>query len=280
MKKQLLIVTSLLCALPLQNHLHARATTKGTTYVGYRLDNIKWQLQSGPSFSWSNVNSIAYGLRGETCLKNIVFLYDVGLANVLGATMKDTRYFNPTGAPSSPNLKGWGIDFRPDLGLGYRFKPKKWLEITPAAGYDYRLTYFKDNKRAGPFVKLSDTLQRHGPWFGVDTLSRIRKVSVGAGLYYKGSFYRNSGSWHLVSTPLVKNTFNQSSFANGMVGKIKVAYNPTKTVALGIESVLEWQQGSSGSDSRNFGNAPTVSSKYKTVNWKTFDTRLTLTKTF
>jgi len=255
-------------------------STDTTPYLGYRNDNLKWTIQDGSSFQWKNLNFIEYGINNQTAFKDRYILrYDLGLANLVSGSFTDNQYLIPGAASTSSSLKGWGMAFRPNLGLGYKFKPKRWFNIIPQVGYSYDLLYLNNSHKAGPFSSIKDTIQWHGPWTGFDANIKVRRWSFNLGAFYHLAFYRNNGNWK-VSPVTTNNTFSQSGTGQGVKGRIGFGYEMIRTITLGAEANIDWKQVTSGNDTRNFVSGVTTKRKIKKVNMNSYGSRLTLTKTF
>lgn len=272
-------ITSPLCAAN-------TVTTDVTPFLGYRHDNLKWTTNTGSSFKWKNLSFIEYGLKNKTTFRDrYVINYDLGLANLLSGRLQDNQYLIPNGPSTSSSIKGWGLGVSPNIGLGYKFKPNKWLNISPQVGYSYDLLYIKDNRHTGPFSSVKDTVQWQGPWTGFDAKVKMRRWSLNLGAFYHLGFYRGNGNGKISpvrgSIPQVtaKNTFSQKGTGQGAKGRIGVGYEIVKSLALGAEADMDWRTLSNGNDKRTL-NGVTTKDKLKKVNWDSYATRVTLTKTF
>lgn len=251
--------------------------------VGYRQDNIKWSLVNGPSGEWKNPQFIEYGIAGNrfTWKDRYVISYDITVANLLSGRFQDNGYLHPGQNASLSAERVWSLAFRPNLGLGYKFKPARYLSIIPQLGFLYDLLYLKTKtNNTGSFSDFKDTIQWYGPWLGVDTTTKLaQRWTMTAGAAYQLAFFNNSGNWKLPPSQL-QNTMNQSGTGQSVAGRIRIAYEIVKSVSLGGEANGAWKWLNSGNDTRRFGNAPTIKGKLNKVHTRSFGGRLTLTKDF
>src|ERR1700722_4958659 len=228
-------------------------TTDITPVLGYRQDTIKWTTAGGSSFQWKNLRFLDYALKGKTTLRDrYVINYDLGLANLLSGNFRDNGYLIPGGPASSNHFKGWGIGFRPDLGLGYKFKPNRRFSITPQLGYAYDFLYIDNTRRTGPFSSIKNTIQWNGPWLGFNTTTQLtRRASFKANVAYHVAFYQERGNWKMPHVT-AKNKMRQHGTGQGVTGLIAFGYNVARTISLGIESDVQWTRVTNGRDTRRF----------------------------
>mgnify|MGYP001160699741 CR=1 FL=1 len=257
-----------------------KVSTGVTPFLGYRQDNLKWVTNSSSSFEWKSLKFLEYGVKAKTTIKDrYVIKYDLGLANLLNGSFKDNQYLRPGASSTSSSVKGWGMAVAPNFALGYKFKPKKFFDITPQVGYSYDLIYLNNNKNSGPFSSLKNTIQWYGPWTGFDAAVKIRRWSINLGAVYRLTSYRNTGNWK-VQPVTTKNTLSQSGTGQGMAGRFSFGYEAVKSIVIGAETDMEWARVKSGHDTRTFANGVTTKSKLKKVNWNSYGAHLTLTKTY
>jgi len=256
--------------------------TDATPVVGYRHDSINWTTNSGVSGQWKNLQFIEYGVKAKTTIKDrYVISYDITLANLISGSFQSNRYLNPPQTVNSSAVKVWSIAFRPNLGLGYKFKPTRYFNIIPQIGFVYDLLYLQTHKSAsGPISAFKDTIQWYGPWFGVDTTTKLsRRWTMNLGANYQIALYNASGNWELPPSH-TQNTLRQNGTGQGVSGYLRIQYEVVKSVSLGGEGSLGWQGLNSGHDSRTFANGTVLKSKLTKLTDKTFGARLVLTKSF
>lgn len=256
--------------------------TQLTPVVGYRQDSVKWTLNSNASGQWKSMKFIDYGVKGETTIKDrYVINYDITLANLINGKFHDNRYLNPAQTSTTPAEKMWSLAFRPNLGLGYKFKPTRYFNLVPQVGFLYDLLYLKTKTSAtGPISAFKDTIQWYGPWFGFDTTIKLtQRWVLKAGAAYQIAFYNNSGNWEIPPSQ-TQNTMNQHGTGQAVSGRIRLSYEVVKSVSLGGEANIDWKKLTSGHDSRDFKGVDTIKSKLTKVTTNSFGARLTLTKDF
>lgn len=256
--------------------------TELTPVVGYRQDSLKWTLNSNTFGQWKSLKFIDYGVKGKTTLKDrYVINYDITLANLVNGTYHDNRYLNPALTSNTSAEKTWSLAFRPNLGLGYKFKPTRYFNITPQLGFIYDLLYLKTKTSAtGPISAFKDTIQWYGPWLGLDTTTKLtQRWTMTAGAAYQLAFYNNSGNWEIPPSQ-TQNTMHQHGTGQSVSGRVRIAYEVVKSVSLGGEADVAWKWLHNGHDSRNFAGTTTVKSKLTKVTMRSFGGRLTLTKAF
>ncbi len=257
-----------------------KASTDLTPYVGYRYDNIKWTVKDGASFQWKNLSSINYGFNGMSTFKDRYLLrYDIGLANILGGHLNDNRYLIPGTPATSSSFKGWGMAFRPNIGLGYKFKPTRLFNLEPQLGFSYDLIYINNNKNSGPFSSVKNTIQWYGPWLGLDAIYKIKRFTLDLGAFYYLAFYKNSGNWKVTAAP-VKNTMSQHGTGQGFTCRLGGSYEIVKSMSVGANADILWRQVRNGHDSRTFDSLPAVKEKLTKVKWTSVTGNLTFTKSF
>lgn len=256
--------------------------TELTPVVGYRQDNIKWTTINGASGHWKNPQFIDYGLKGKTTLKDrYVISYDVTVANLFSGSFKDNNYLNLNTPSTTSAERVWSLAFRPNLGFGYKFKPARYFNVIPQIGFVYDLLYLKTKTSAfGPISAFKNTIQWYGPWFGVDTTTKLTKRwTMNIGGAYQLAFYNGSGNWEIPPSH-TQNTMSQSGTGQAVSGRFRLQYEIVKSVSLGGEADIEWKSLRNGRDSRTFANDTTIKSKLKKVTTDTWGARLVLTKSF
>lgn len=253
-----------------------------TPVVGYRGDSIKWKTKKGDSGQWKNLSFIDYGVKGTTTLKDrYVLSYELTLANLVSGTYQDKHYLNPAETSSTSAKQFWSVAFRPNLGLGYKFKPARYFHFIPQVGFVYDLFYLQTStSSSGPISAFKDTIQWYGPWFGFDSVIKItQRWTMNIAGAYQIAFYNASGNWEIPPSSS-HNNLRQSGTGQGASGRIRLQYEVVKSVSLGAEANMGWQGLNSGNDKRSFADGPTIKSKLTNVTSKTFGGRLVLTKSF
>ncbi len=255
-----------------------------TPFVGYRQDNLEWKTSTGNTEKWKNLQGIEYGIKSQTTLKDRYKIYlDFYFANFLSGTMTDLNYLAASGSgnPSKNSINGKGFAFRPNIAFGFNMKPLKCLDLIPVIGYAYDYLNLTKNKNAtSALSSLSNTLQWNSPYIGINSKTRFNKrLSMTAGAAFNLAFYQGSGHWRFQNNG-TKNTMSQGGNGIGLMGQVGLNYLLVKSVAVGAEADIRWDRVNQGHDRRHFANGTTAKSKLNNVNWTTFATRLTLTKTF
>jgi hypothetical protein len=254
-----------------------------TPVVGYRQDSLKWKTKGGASGKWKNLNFIDYGLKGKTTLSDTyVINYDVTVSNLLSGTYHDNHYLNPAQTSNTPGEKFSSIAVRPNLGLGYKFKPTKYFQLIPQVGFLYDILYLKTKtSNTGAISAFKNTIQWYGPWFGIDTTTKLTKRwTMNVAAAYQLTFYNGSGNWQLPPSQR-NNTLHQSATTGqGVTGRFRLQYEVVKSVSIGGEADLAWKQVKSGNDSRSFAAGGTVKDKLSKVSAHSYGARAVLTKTF
>lgn len=257
--------------------------TKLTPVVGYRQDSIKWNLKNGDSGQWKSLKFIEYGVKGVTTLNDrYVISYDITLANLVSGTYQDNHYLNPFGTSSTAAEKFSSLAFRPNLGLGYKFKPVKYFDIIPQVGFLYDLLYIKTKtNNTGAISALRDTIQWYGPWFGFDTTTKItQRWTMNFGAAYQITFYNNSGNWKIPPSQGNNTMHQRGTVGQGFAGRFRIEYEVVKSVSLGGEADIAWKKVTNGHDSRSFAGGGTVKSSLSKVTYNSFGARAVLTKAF
>lgn len=256
--------------------------TELTPVVGYRQDNIKWTISNGASGQWKSPKFVDYGIKGKTTFKDrYVLSYDVTVANLVSGTFQDRNYLNLNQTSNTVAEKVWSLAVRPNLGIGYKFKPARYFHLIPQLGFVYDLIYLKTNtSRAGPISAFKNTIQWYGPWFGFDTTTKItRRWTMNIGAAYQIAFYNATGNWEIPPSQ-TQNTMSQNGTGQAVFGRFRIQYEVVKSVSLGGEADMGWKSLKNGSDSRTFANGTTLKSKLKKVTSDTWGARLVLTKSF
>ena len=264
-------------------------------FAGYRQDNVKWKTKTGtvspginlPSgtVKWNSLSGIEYGVNTRTTLRDRYIMdADLGFANCLGGTMKDSNYLaapgsgNPT--RNSMNLNN-GFAFSPNLAFGINTKPSRSFDLIPLIGIDYNYLNLTGKKNAtAPLTSLSNTLQFYGPYVGFDSKTKFnRRWSMNAGAAFSLAYYHGRGHWKFQQNRS-DNTMSQSGNGVGLRGQIGLKYMLAQSVTLGGEADINWNRIHNGHDTRRFSDDGGGKVNLSHVNWTSFSGRITLTKAF
>ena len=257
--------------------------TELSPVVGYRQDSVKWNTKSGDSGQWKNLKFIEYGGKGKTTLKDAyVINYDITLANLVNGNFHDNHYLNPLQTSNTSAEKFSSLAFRPNLGVGYKFKLAKYFNIIPQIGFVYDLLYIKTKtSNTGPISAFKNTIQWYGPWFGFDTTTKLaQRWTMNLSAAYQIAFYNGSGNWEIPPSQ-GQNTMNQSgTTGHGITGRFRLQYEVVKSVSLGGEADIAWKTVKNGNDSRSFADGTSIKSILSKVTSSSFGARAVLTKAF
>ncbi|MBA3813210.1 MAG: hypothetical protein H0X26_01765 [Alphaproteobacteria bacterium] len=281
-KRPFLFLACLTLLFPMTCEAAKNVAVEVTPAVGYRQDSLKWTANDKSSGQWKNIKFIEYGAKAKAVIKDrYVFNFDVMVGNLIGGSFQDNNYLNPLLASSVPAQKGSSLSFRPNFGIGYKFKPKRCFALVSQLGFFYELLYLKTKKvNSGPFSELKDTVQWFGPWIGLDTTTKLtQRLTLDLGGAYQLAFYRNSATWN---TPFIQtqNRTNQKATGQGVAGRVRLQYEVVKSVSLGGEADIAWKWTNSGHSTRKFADTPTVKNTLTKVTARTWGARLVLTKAF
>jgi hypothetical protein len=249
--------------------------------VGYRQDSLKWTLKNKASGQWKSIKFIEYGIKAKAVIKDrYVFNFDIMVGNLIGGTYHDNKYLNPFVTSKMSAVKASSLAFRPNIGVGYKFKPTRYFSIVPQLGFIYDLLYLKTKTvNTGPFSTFKDTVQWYGPWIGIDTTTKLtQRWTLDLGGNYGLAFYNNSGNWHFPQSQ-VQNTMHQHATGQMVSGRVRLQYEVVKSVSVGGEADMAWKWVHSGHDSRKLLNTQTKT-KLSKVTASTWGGRLVLTKAF
>lgn len=255
-----------------------------TPVGGYRQDNIKWTTSNGSFQQWKSIQFIDYGLETKLTYKDRYLVnLDLWFANVLSGTMNESGYLAAPGSgnPRNNSLNAKGFAFRPNIAFGFNTKPVKSLDLIPQIGYIYDKLKLSGKVSSGnPLNSLSNNIQWHGPYLGVDSKIKLsQRWSMQAAANINLAFYHTTGNWTF-RNQTTSNTMSQGGTGYGLMGKIGAKYLIVKSVALGGEADIHWNHLKNGHDTRNFANGKSLRTKPLKVNWTSFAGRVTLTKTF
>lgn len=254
-----------------------------TPVVGYRQDNLKWTLKNKSSGKWKNPKFVEYGIKAKATIKDrYVFNFDILVGNLIGGSYHDNHYLNPVQTSNISAQKTSSLAFRPNIGIGYKFKPTRYFNIIPQVGFIYDLLYLKTKKvAAGPLSEFKDTVQWYGPWIGLDTTTKLtRRWTLDLGGAYGIAFYKNSGTWILPPFQ-IQNKMNQHATGQMVSGRVRLQYEIVKSVSLGGEADMAWKWARSGRDSREFlGTNSPLKNKLSKITGSTWGAHLVLTKAF
>jgi len=280
-----------------------------SSFAGYRLDDLSWNIAgnlngSSPNIlselEWESLRVLQVGFQGEFNFSNTIFpsistyfLFEAGLGKILDGENRDSDYGgdNRTQEVSrilSSTNSGETQDVSAALGPHFAIKEKKF-SVVPLMGYAQNKQYlnltngFRVIPNLGHITGLDSTYETkwRGPWFGfLLKYYFLGKSYIFTRFDYHWVNYYAKADWNLRSDFNHPLSFEHEADGEGTVYIIGLHYILNQKWAIGIKSSYQsWVTGS-GTDRVFFADGTVITTRLNKVSWDSFSLNIQLSYNF